>query len=108
VVHAVFLGSLYALSGLGFGFQVNMKHFPQQNPVLVLYLAESLHVLHFFLVVVGEVRWLGRRLGIDAGLDLPQALDVHYVLLHSLSLTNDSVRPSLVPHLNSNSFKLYR
>lgn len=78
--------------------QVNMQHFSEQYSVLVLYFAESLHILHFLFVVVLNVSRLGRRLHVDAGFDASKPLDMHDVFLDALSLSNKPIGPTLAPH----------
>ena len=83
-----------------------MEHLAEKYSVLVLDFAETLHVLHFLLVVIHDVRRLGRLAHIDLRLDAPQTLHVHDVLLDLLPVRDEAIGPALVEHLSK--FKIIK
>ena len=71
--------------------KVYLKHFFEQHPVLVLDLTLPLHFIQLFFIVVDDVLWLWGLLHVDAGLDISEALHMHEVLLHLLTVADEPI-----------------
>jgi len=73
------------------GLEVNLQHFFEKNPVLILNLAEPLHFLEFFFIIIDDVRRLRRLLDIDYRSDVSEPLHMENMVLDLLPLCDQPI-----------------
>ena len=78
--------------------QINLKHFAQEDPILILNFILTFSLLHFALVICLDVSRLGRLSHVYCWFDCAQTLHVKQMLLYVLTLSNVSVCTALSPH----------